>query len=364
MQPQRSTRETDTTVAGADARFEVVNVETLRFFPELVVSLGGDPAPLLRRARIDPFIFGKKGAVLEYRAFVALLELTAQTLERPDFGMRLAQLQAGDKVIGPVGVVMKNSSTMGQALGYCARHIHAYSLATRVRFAPDRTNHKLFVGLEILLDNLPGKSQAIEHGLLLANRNILDITGGAARVRAVAFQHRPQSALEVYRELFGCDVRFGQPRDGVVFTEDDLMCEIVSPDEQVYEMATSFVDARFPPAVPPLHARVRGLVRQLLGGDNCTNEFVASELCLHPRTLQRRLKLEDSTFEAIKDDVRKEVAGHFLRNTDVALSRVAEKLGYAEASVLSRSCYRWFGAAPLQVRRQGPDVACEAAPAS
>lgn len=360
MQPQRSTPAAETTAAGADARFEVVNVETLRFFPELVASLGGDPAPLLRRARIDPFIFAKKGAVLEYRAFVTLLEYAAQVLERPDFGMRLAQLQAGDKVIGPVGVVMKNSGTMGQALGYCARNIHAYSLATKVRFTPDRPNHKLFVGLELLLDNLPARAQAIEHGLLLANRNIIDITGGAARVRSVAFQHRPQSALEVYRELFGCEVRFGQPRDGVVFTEDDLMCEIVSPDEQVYEMATSFVDARFPPAVPPLHARVRGLVRQLLGGERCTNEHVASELCLHPRTLQRRLKLEESTFESIKDDVRREVAGHLLRNTETPLSRVAEKLGYAEASVLSRSCYRWFGAAPLQVRRQGADSACEA----
>ncbi|MNR39353.1 HTH-type transcriptional regulator VirS [compost metagenome] len=109
-----------------------------------------------------------------------------------------------------------------------------------------------------------------------------------------------------------------------------------------------------------MHARVRGLVRQLLGGDNCTNEFVASELCLHPRTLQRRLRLESASFESIKDDVRKEVASHYLRSTDLPLSRVAEKLGYAEASVLSRSCYRWFGAAPLQVRRQSAEVSCDA----
>ena len=45
--------------AKADARFEVVHIETLRFFPELVVELGGDPAPLMRKARIDPFIFDR-----------------------------------------------------------------------------------------------------------------------------------------------------------------------------------------------------------------------------------------------------------------------------------------------------------------
>lgn len=343
----------------SSGRFEVVNIETLRFFPELVASLGGDPSPLLRRARIDPDIFTKKGSVLEYRNFVGLLEMAAQILNCRDFGMRLARLQAGDKVIGPVGVVMKNSVTMGQALGYCAKNIHAYSLATRVRFVPDRANHKLLVALEISLDNLAGKSQALEHGLLLANRNIMDITGGAARARLVSFKHRPVSSLETYREAFGCEVRFGQKADGLTFTEDDLLCEIVEADEQVYEMATSFVDARFPQVTPPLHSRVRGLVRQLLGGHNCTNEFVASELCLHPRTLQRRLRLEDASFEAIKDEVRKEVASHYLKNTNLVLSRVAEKLGYAEASVLSRSCYRWFGVAPLQLRRQGNGPACQ-----
>lgn len=356
----QSQRISEVSTASADARFEVVNIETLRFFPELAASFAADPAPLLRRAKIDPFIFAKKGSVLEYRGFVALLELAAQNLECRDFGMRLAQLQAGDKVIGPVGVVMKNSVTLGQALGYCAKHIHAYSLATRVHFAPDRPNHKLFVGLEILLDNLPSKAQALEHGLLLANRNIIDITGGAARARSVSFRHRPVSSLETYREAFGCDVRFGQKADGLTLSEDDLLCEIAEPDEQVYEMATSFVDSRFPPATPPMHARVRGLVRQLLGSEKCTNEFVASELCLHPRTLQRRLRLENASFETIKDEVRKEVAGHFLRNTDMPLSRVAEKLGYAEASVLSRSCYRWFGVAPLQVRRRVDETPCSA----
>ena len=338
--------------AKADARFEVVHIETLRFFPELVAELGGDPAPLMRKARIDPFIFDKRGSVLEYRSFVQLLELAAAELNCPDFGMRLAMLQGGHKVIGPVGVVMKNSKTVGQALGYCAKHIHAYSLATRVRFEPDRANHRLFVGLEILLENMPQRSQAVEHGLLLANRNIRDISGEGVTARAVMFRHPPVAAPEVYRAMFGCDVRFGQRSDALMLTENDLLCEVAEADEQIYEMATSFIDTRFPPATPPMHARVRGLVRQLLGGDDCTNERVAAELCMHPRTLQRRLRQEGKSFESIKDDVRRDLALHYLQQTDMPLSRVTEKLGYAEASVLSRSCDRWFQTSPLQLRRQ------------
>lgn len=336
-----------------DARFEVVNIETLRFFPELVVELGGDPAPLMRRARIDPFIFEKSGSVLEYRSFVHLLELAAAALSCPHFGMRLALLQGAHKVIGPVGVVMKNSETVGQALGYCAKHIHAYSLATRVRFRPDRPNHRLFVGLQILLENMPAHSQAVEHGLLLANRNIRNISGEAVSARAVVFRHAPIASLDVYRAMFGCEVTFNQDVDAIILTEPDLLCEIVEADAQIYEMATSFVDQRFPRATPPMNARVREFVRQFLGGDNCTNERVAAELCLHPRTLQRRLRQEGQSFESIKDDVRRDMALHYLQQTDLALSRVSEKLGYAEASVLSRSCDRWFSTSPLQLRRLG-----------
>jgi AraC-like DNA-binding protein len=73
---------------------------------------------------------------------------------------------------------------------------------------------------------------------------------------------------------------------------------------------------------------------------------------MHPRTLQRRLRSEGRSFESIKDEVRRDVALRYLRQGDMPLTRVAEKLGYAETSVLSRSCYRWFEASALQLRRR------------
>lgn len=341
----------------ADTSHEIVHPDTLRYFPELVRDLGGNPAALLRQAKIEPFIFERRDAALEYRAFVHLLEIAAVELGRPDLGLELARVQAANKVIGPVGVVMKNSATVGQAVGYCAKHIQAYSLATRVRFKPDRPNKRLFIGLEILLDRMPQTAQAVEHGLLLAHRNIREISGGVVGARSVSFRHAPISAPAVYRAAFDCDVRFGEPIDGFMLTETDLLCPILDPDEQLLEMATSFIDARYPHATPSMQAKVRGLVRQFLSSDDCTNERIAGELCMHPRTLQRRLRSDGTSFESIKDDVRREVALHLLENTEVALSRVAEKLGYAEASVLSRSCMRWFSASPVQLRRRGPSCA-------
>ena len=339
-------------VARTESRFDVVDSDAIRFFPELVRERGGEPERLLRRAQIDLGVVSKRGSVFQYRAMVNLFDIAATELQCPDFGLQLAALQGGTRVMGPIGVVMKNSKTLGHALGYCAKQIQAYSLATRVRFVPDRAHHKLFVGLEILLDRLANESQAIEHALLLANLNVIDITGGAARVRQVCFRHAPVSALNVYAGAFGCEVLFGAAADGIVFEEQDLLCPVIAPDEWLYEMATSFIANHYSPGTPPLHARVRALINRLLGSEGCTNERVAAELCMHPRTLQRRLKCEGKSFEGIKDEVRREVAVRYLQCPDVPLAQVAGKLGYAAQSVLSRSCYRWFAASPRELRER------------
>ncbi len=333
-------------------RFDLVHSDALRFFPDLVEHLGGDSEALLRSARIDPRVVGNRGSMLEYRAMVNLFEIAAVELRCPDFGLQFAALQGGTRVMGPIGVVMKNSNTLGQALGYCAKQIRAYSLATCVRFLPDRANHTLFVGLEILLEGLANQSQVIEHALALVASNVIDITGGRARVRQVSFRHMPLSARSVYQGAFGCEVVFGARADGAVFYEQDLVCPVVDPDEQLYEMATSFIANRHPPQTLPLQARVRALISRRLGEEDCTSDRIAADLCVHPRTLQRRLSRESKSFQIIKDEVRRDMVMLYLQRAQMTFTQVAQELGYADQTVLSRSCSRWFAASPRQLRER------------
>ena len=71
----------------------------------------------------------------------------------------------------------------------------------------------------------------------------------------------------------------------------------------------------------------------------------------------RRLKAEGRTFLDIKDEVRRQLAQYYLSQTDFDLTYVAQKLGYAEHSVFTRSCVRWFSTPPSQVRAQAVDRA-------
>lgn len=343
-------------LAGKDAdpvaAFELVHANILRFFPDLAMELRGDPNALLRHAGIDPPDLSDGKISAGYRQIVDLLEHAAAELRCPDFGMRLATRQGGGKMFGPLGMVMKNSNTLGDALEYVEKHSFAHSLAARVRLERHRDDRTAVVSHDILLDRLPHKCQVVEQLLLLAHLSAIEITGGRARVRKVLFRHQPLSPLSIYRRYFGCEVCFDQQQNGVVFSERDLLCPTVDPDMQIYKTTTSFIDKTFAHARPPAHAQVRGVILQLMGTEHCSNEEVAAELHLHPRTLHRRLRAEGTSFQQIRDEVRRDLALHYLQQTDVDLMHIVEKLGYAEHAVLTRSCIRWFSVSPSQLRSQ------------
>ena len=349
--------------AAADAETTaMVRVDALRKFSDVVTKLGGDPKSLLAKVQIDPSILNHRHAVMPYRSLVLILEHAAAELRCPDFGMRLATTQGGIKVLGPLEFAMRNSRTLREAFHYCAEHVHVYSTASHMRIRRDTVPDALFFQLEISVARLPSHPQSVERALLLTQNISIEITQGLVRPREVWMAHQPLSSPAKYREYFGADVRFGQPMSGLVFTEADLDVQIPNPDAQIYELSTDFIEQRFPSADAVLAPRVQTIIERLLEEGDCTHASVATLLGMHPRTLQRRLRSEGQSVESIKDGVRRESALRYLKQSTLPLSRVAKLLGYSETSALSRSCYRWFGLSPRQLRSgSAPDEAKESA---
>jgi AraC-like DNA-binding protein len=199
---------------------------------------------------------------------------------------------------------------------------------------------------------LEQRRQAVEHALAVTQHAIRSLSGGQARAKEVWFTHEPLAPMSAYRAHFNATVRFGQSLDALLFDEHDFDLSLPGADPQLYEIATSFIDQRFPAAAMPLSARVRFAIARLLVEGKCTHEYVATALGLHLRTLQRRLREEGESFEAIRDNVRRDLALRYLQQPNVSLVKVTEILGYSETSVLSRSCHRWFSASPRKLRNE------------
>ena len=94
------------------------------------------------------------------------------------------------------------------------------------------------------------------------------------------------------------------------------------------------------------------IARQMEFG-SCTLESLATRLRVEPRSLQRRLKQEDTSFRELMDDWRRSRAFSLVTQTRLPLSQVTLAVGFADASVFTRAFQRWYGEAPLAVRKKG-----------
>jgi len=95
---------------------------------------------------------------------------------------------------------------------------------------------------------------------------------------------------------------------------------------------------------------VRNTIRELLIAARCSRGEVARALELHPRTLVRRLGRSGTSYRALLESTRGEVARQLLQDTRAPIARIAASLGYADPSVFTRAFRRWTGMTPLRYR--------------
>ncbi|MBK7044816.1 MAG: helix-turn-helix transcriptional regulator [Rhodanobacteraceae bacterium] len=69
------------------------------------------------------------------------------------------------------------------------------------------------------------------------------------------------------------------------------------------------------------------------------------------RSLFRHLADEQLSLRQLIADVRCDRARFWLRQTDLPIERIAERLGYAEASNFARCFKRWTGVTPRSYRQ-------------
>ncbi|WP_133407097.1 AraC family transcriptional regulator [Parashewanella tropica] len=88
---------------------------------------------------------------------------------------------------------------------------------------------------------------------------------------------------------------------------------------------------------------LKSLIREKISEMDYNLDLAASELNISVRTLQRRLKDMDLTFSKIVQLVRLELALELFEDKKLTLADIAERLGYSDESVLSRSLIHKYG---------------------
>lgn len=93
-----------------------------------------------------------------------------------------------------------------------------------------------------------------------------------------------------------------------------------------------------------------GLIEALPAGIS-TLAGLASQMRTSARTLQRRLSEEGSTFQAVLDETRRELAMGYLTRTQKSVEEISYLLAYRDPNSFYRAFQSWTGMTPGAARR-------------
>ena len=329
----------------------LIRASAIRGYESLMSSLGANPRPLLRRCSIAPDMLVDDDALVPLRALANLLEASAEATGHLDFGLRMAQQQSID-ILGPLALGMQHSSTVADALQFASRYlfVHSPGLVFSVLPKSAAVPGACELRLQINLTPQPLQRQAMDQCLGVLYRILQFLAPRQSALQAVTLPHRPLAPLKTYARFFGAPVRIEQEYGGLHVRPATLDTTLRAVNASLRKMAADYIAQQYGDPTQSLPVRVRQALVKTLSTTQGRKDVVAEMLAMHPRTLQRRLAAEQCSFDDLREDVRKQAALRYLRETRVPLSQLSSLLGLSQQSALTRSCKRWFGTTPSRLR--------------
>jgi AraC-like DNA-binding protein len=191
------------------------------------------------------------------------------------------------------------------------------------------------------------------------------MTGGEPlRVLEACIPDPPPAKLDAHRALLGtARLRFDEPQIALLLDATQLERPLVGATVALQALHRQLANLQLDAV---RHNRltsheVRQHIAQQLDGRAPTLRTVAETMGRSPRSLQRALSQEGSSFTALLDDTRRGLAHLYLHHSQLPLKELAFQLGFGELSSFYRACMRWFGQTPRGYRRSAATEAGAAA---
>jgi AraC-like DNA-binding protein len=241
-------------------------------------------------------------------------------LHSPDVRTALEKLGRYKRLCGPQDLNQEHSS---KEVAISTVWLHASSPA------PARLVDAMFATLVLLFQRGSGRALAPKR---------VELT----RVRA------DETML---MRFFGCSLKFRAKRDALVLDDRILDTLFVTHNADLLRALLPSLDAQV--------ARKRGngflddvreAVAKRMSGERPTTDKVAHELATSPRTLQRRLGEQGTSYQEVLDDVRRHTARRLLGAEGIDIAEIAFLLGFEELNSFTRAFRGWEGKTPKQWR--------------
>ncbi|MCH2088438.1 MAG: AraC family transcriptional regulator [Pseudoalteromonas sp.] len=240
----------------------------------------------------------------------------------PNLNAALARLQQYKPLIGPMELALEITNTHTKAQVSCYGFIDTlpkcYSLAELVFFT--------------------------QLTRLATRKQINPVT--------VIVPELPEKLME-YEAYFGCPLRVGNT-PSVTFLTEDAKAPFLTSNQVMLSCFEGDLKRKLQDVISEqsLTDKVSSILFKSLPQGQSNIEHVASELALSKRSLQRKLTAEKQSYQKVLQQVREDLAQHYLMQTELPIIEIAFLLGFSETNSFVRAYSSWTGVSPAHKRTQ------------
>jgi AraC-like DNA-binding protein len=312
-------------------------------------ATGNDPdtIELCKTVGIDPILMDRRDARLPFAQIDALFEEAAAKTGDSAFGLHMGE-RWRPAVFDVLGYAITSSPTLRAAfeqLRPCLRAVQAWESGEQTDLVVEGDLARFTY--QVPESNSRHHRESYVTAFLQIARVVLDTDAGPF---SVAFEHAAPVDLGEHERIFRAPVAFSSPINEIVFPAAGLYLPLARADREL-----AAVMERHAKAMLQSHGRLSGEIRWLLAstlpGPDVSLEAVALTLKVGPRTLQRRLRQEGTSYEQLLDTTRRDLSLGYLaeRRPNTEVSRL---LGYSNVNAFCRAFQRWTGVSPGAYRRR------------
>lgn len=175
-------------------------------------------------------------------------------------------------------------------------------------------------------------------------------------LREVGFPYSAPPHAHLYPELFQCEVRFEQDHHYLEFDHRYLRRPVVRTAKEMEQFARSAPRDFF--ALPSRQTSVRASIAAILRNHQRERDSfpsfdeICEQLCMSPPTVRTRLKEDGTSYQKIKDRIRRDIVIDLLANSDLSIADIAADVRFTEPAALTRAFKKWTGLSPQEYRKK------------
>lgn len=307
-------------------------------YSDVIQKLGLNTQEVLKKAQLPQDLFNRKSPTMTIDEYIRFMDSIKDLSENSSLAIKMATIENLETFSPPIfaAYCSKNALT-------CMKRISKYKkLIGPLDFIVNE--NKDTVTIEMSFSN--NKNELPE--FLVATEMVFLIT----LIRSATKEHIvPVEVMTIYdlnnddyEKFFGVRPKMGL-KNILTISKKDALIPFISENDSMWEYFEPELKRRLGELniEDTYSARVKSSLIELLPAGEGSIDAVASKLGLSKRTLQRKLKEENTTFQKQLNCTRESLAKHYLKNPDMTSDDIAYLLGYQDLNSFIRAFNIWTG---------------------